>query len=116
MIAIVGCRNAPVQPIITWLRAHRKLIPESGIVTGDAQGADRAAREFAAECSLPLMVFEADWNKYGKAAGPTRNTQIVNRCVSMICFWDGASVGTLNALSQAAKAGKSVRIVPISVL
>jgi hypothetical protein len=40
---------------------------------GDAKGVDSLAREYAVENNIPYKVFKADWNLYGKKAGPIRN-------------------------------------------
>lgn len=113
MIAIVGGRDAPVSAIKAWLDRHKHLIPVSGIVTGCARGADQAAREWAKENDIPLLVFTADWEKQGKAAGHIHNAQVIGACTSVLCFWDGKSPGSLDAIRQAVQAGKSVRIGPM---
>jgi hypothetical protein len=36
-------------------------------------GADGCGERFAAEYGFPCKLFPAEWNKFGKAAGPIRN-------------------------------------------
>jgi hypothetical protein len=43
------------------------------IIEGEARGADRMARSWAASRNVPFLAFPAEWNRYGKAAGPIRN-------------------------------------------
>jgi hypothetical protein len=43
----------------------------------------------------------ADWAKYGPAAGPIRNKEIIDACDVVIAFWDGKSKGTANSIKLA---------------
>lgn len=60
-------------------------------------------------------MFLAEWDKYGRAAGPIRNKQMLLYVLEakplVIAFWDGISRGTKNMVSQAEKADVEVRIV-----
>ena len=79
------------------------------LVSGHAKGADTLAERFAKEAGIPIRVFPADWNKYGKAAGPIRNKQMLDFAKEdnpvVVAFWDGKSRGTRNMLMQAGEAG-----------
>ena len=48
----------------------------TGIISGNARGADRLGEEYAAKNDLELEVYPAQWNKYGKRAGWLRNIQM----------------------------------------
>ncbi len=37
------------------------------------------------------MRFAADWNKYGKKAGPVRNRKMADYAEALIAVWDGKS-------------------------
>ncbi len=80
------------------------------VISGGARGADSLAERFAAVHGLSFSVIPADWKKYGKRAGPLRNTEIVRQADMVIAFWDGSSRGTRNTIDKALRAGKSVRI------
>lgn len=56
----------------------------SMIVSGGARGADTVAEYIAESMHIIPEVYEADWNKYGKSAGPKRNVLIENN--SDACF------------------------------
>lgn len=43
------------------------------VVHGAASGVDTLAKRWARENGIPSKPFPADWNSYGKAAGPIRN-------------------------------------------
>lgn len=71
----------------------------SEIVSGDARGADTLAERWAKENSIPIKIFKANWNMYGKSAGFIRNADMHNYLSQFkdricICFWDGQSRGT----------------------
>jgi len=64
------------------------------IVSGGARGADTLAERWAKANNIPIKIFKADWDTYGKSAGFIRNanmhgylSQFENRMC--ICFWDG---------------------------
>lgn len=85
------------------------------IVSGHARGADLLGEEYAAKKGLACRVFPADWNKWGKAAGPIRNREMLIYAEAevpvIVAFWDGRSLGTKNMIKQAENAGAEVHIV-----
>lgn len=87
------------------------------IVSGHAKGADAFGEDYAKQHSLPLQIFPAEWNRYGRAAGPIRNRAMLQYALEkkplIIAFWNGTSRGTKNMISQAEKAGAEVKIVYI---
>lgn len=55
-----------------------ELIPAIEVVIeGEANGADLLAKQWAEERDLIVMSFPANWKKYGIAAGPLRNSQML---------------------------------------
>ena len=73
------------------------------IVSGGAKGADLLAEMYASSHDLPVKIFPANWDKYGKKAGFKRNKQIVEECDYLIAFWDGVSRGTQNSIELCEK-------------
>jgi hypothetical protein len=59
---------------------------------------------------VPTIVHEADWVVLGKAAGPTRNTHIVDTADYVVAFWDLRSRGTADSIRKALYAGKLRRV------
>ena len=60
---------------ITKISLKNKL---SSVIEGGAKGADRLGRQAAQAIGVPeIITFKADWEKYGKAAGPIRNRQMI---------------------------------------
>ena len=91
------------------------LKEEIEIVSGHARGADSLGERYAQEHSIKCTLFPADWKKYGRAAGPIRNKQMLEYATEqeagLIAFWNGESKGTKNMISIAEKAGIEVKIV-----
>jgi hypothetical protein len=114
-LIIAGNRDLYVRD--AFLRLH---IAASGwdvgeIVTGDATGIDECARGYARTHSIPLEVFKAFWRKFGKAAGPIRNKQMVRYGDALLAIknYKAESRGTNNIISQAREAGIPVRVVTV---
>jgi len=66
-------------------------------------GTDTLAWKYALEHEIEIIEYEADWNKYGKAAGPIRNKLIVENVDILIAFVSPDSIGTLNTIELAQK-------------
>lgn len=81
------------------------------IISGGARGADRLAERYAKERGFNLVVYNADWNKYGKSAGYRRNIEMSKIGDALIAFWDGQSRGTKNMISIMMLAKKPFRVV-----
>lgn len=50
----------------------------AAIAHGGAPGADSEAGEWAKQNRKPVTVYRADWKRWGKAAGPTRNQKMLD--------------------------------------
>lgn len=92
---------------------ERALGKATEIVHGGAKGVDSAAARWAGLVGRPSRCFMADWNTYGKAAGPLRNREMAKYGDALLAFWDGRSPGTRNMIDEAAWAKKPVFIVPL---
>ncbi len=88
-------------------------MPDITIISGGAQGADTLAEQFAKEFHLENKIFKADWNKYGKAAGPIRNEEMVKSSEFVIAFWDYKSKGTKSTIDFAEKHSVNCKIVNV---
>jgi hypothetical protein len=81
------------------------------VVSGCAKGADELGEQFAAEFSLVVKKFPANWDKYGKAAGYKRNEEMAIYADALVAFWDGQSKGTKHMIDLALKHGLMVKVV-----
>lgn len=86
------------------------------IIEGEAKGADTLARYYAERRGIEVRKFPADWQTYGKAAGPVRNKQILDegKPDMVLAFRAPNSRGTQNMIDQAEKAGIKTIVVDIA--
>jgi YspA, cpYpsA-related SLOG family len=85
------------------------------IVSGGARGADSLSVEVAKELDCNTMVYHANWARWGKAAGPIRNAEMIedSEAVALVAFKKGEkSVGTDHAIEHATKLGIKVDVIP----
>ena len=60
------------------------------------------------------IAHPADWNKYGRQAGPIRNAKMLNslpKDAIILAFWDGVSKGTGHMIQIAQRSGRKVEII-----
>ena len=84
---------------------------EIEIVSGNARGADKLGERYAKEHNLPVKLFPANWDKYGKQAGYLRNQEMANYSDMLIAFWDEKSKGTKHMIDIAKKQDLTVIVV-----
>lgn len=77
------------------------------------KGADKLGEQYAKERGYKITQFPADWERYGRAAGPKRNEQMANYAGALIAFWDGKSKGTKHMLEVAKCRGLNIFIYQI---
>jgi hypothetical protein len=82
------------------------------VIEGEARGADKLARVVAEELNLPVDQYPANWELYGRAAGPIRNSEMLieGKADAVVAFHSDLprSKGTGNMVRQALKAGRPV--------
>jgi hypothetical protein len=93
-------------PVLSELSA---LSDVEVVIEGEAQGADTLARRAAEQLGIPVLPFPADWDRYGRGAGPRRNQQMIDEgkpdCV-LACSEDlNSSRGTADMCARARRAG-----------
>lgn len=78
------------------------------IVSGCCEGADTLGEVYASTHNIDIVKFKPSWEKYGRAAGPIRNKQMIdyikdseNPCV--IAFISKKTKGTKNTIGLAKK-------------
>ena len=86
------------------------------IISGHAPGADSLGERFAKAYKYPLKLFPADWEKYGKSAGPIRNEQMAEYAAKadrgiLIAFSIGESFGTRSMIRLAKQYGLEIEVV-----
>lgn len=84
------------------------------IISGHASGADHIGELYAQKNNLQCVQYPANWNKYGRAAGPIRNEEMARVADALIAFWDGQSRGTRSMIRLAKKYGCQVVVFDYS--
>ena len=67
---------------------------------GQMKGADGWAEGIALEQGLPIKICYPDWNRYGKVAGPVRNTLIARESDILIACLGQGSKGTQDTIDK----------------
>lgn len=98
---------ATLDDVLIWLGGIDVLIE------GEARGADRMARNWAVQLDIPVLKFPANWDKFGKAAGPIRNQLMLDegKPTHAVAFYDrprDESRGTADMVRRLKKAGVPV--------
>lgn len=90
------------------------------IICGDANGVDASVYEQAIEREFRVFQYKAQWNKYGRAAGPMRNKLMVDRLdINDVVYclpYESIRItsGTRNTWVQATQRGiKHIYVVPV---
>lgn len=113
LVAVSGYRHFKDEAFVhaELDRLLSKRVPEIKIITGECKtGVDGFAKSWAEKNGCAYEGFEADWEKYDKAAGPIRNRQMAIMLsiardegddVLCICFVHPKSSGTKGMLKEA---------------
>ena len=80
------------------------------IVSGSARGADALGERYAKEKGYSVKRFPAEWERYGKRAGPRRNEAMAEYADALLAYWDGESRGTKNMIELAKASGLKVGV------
>lgn len=115
-LAIIGSRNFTdyerlCEVMVTFFLDSRHGYGIKEIISGAAVGADSLGAKWAREHGVRLTEFKPDWDKYGKAAGPIRNEEIVKYADCVLACWLNDSKGTASSLSIAKRLKKPIIVI-----
>lgn len=96
-----------VERLDFYLRGRGDVV----IVSGGARGADVLGEHYACDRGLRSLRFDAEWDRYGKAAGFVRNRRMSWASSALVAFWDGRSPGTRHMISAAREDRLLVKVV-----
>lgn len=83
-------------------------------VSGGCRGIDKLGEGWAVWHDIPIKSFPANWEKYGRSAGPRRNQQMANYADAALVIYDGnPESGSANMINQMKKLGKPVYTVTL---
>ena len=105
-VLVCGDRSwSNLAPILRELKRLRPTV----VIHGGARGADTLAGAAARQLKIPVEVFPAQWDLYGKSAGPIRNKQMLveGKPDLVLAFHTDimASRGTRDMVRRAERAG-----------
>jgi len=85
------------------------------VIEGEANGADKISRGWAADRGVPFDPHPADWSAYGKAAGPVRNGEMLAVGPNLVIGFHNditRSKGTRDMLTIARRKGIDTFLLP----
>lgn len=110
-VIIAGSRDIEDKELV--IKEFCKLpVEATEIVSGGAKGVDAIGEWIGETIVVPVVRFEADWKKHGRAAGPIRNQQMAEYADAAIVIHNG-SRGSLNMIETMKKLNKPVYEVKI---
>ena len=105
------CGGRELTDYVRLAAALDRLVDKHGrpdrVMHGGARGADSLAGRWAQERGIPLQVCPAQWNRYGRSAGPIRNQEMLERRPSMVVAFPGG-MGTADMVQRSVAAGVPV--------
>ncbi len=80
------------------------------VVSGGANGVNRAGEDWASLAQIPVNIFPADWARFGKSADIKRNEQMVEYADALVLIWNGKSTGVRSLRDTALRHGLKVYV------
>jgi predicted Rossmann-fold nucleotide-binding protein len=78
------------------------------LIAGGARGADTLAAQWAQDRGVPTQVYMAEWERFGREAGPIRNQRMLEEGTPDVVVAFPGGRGTTNMVAQARAAGLRV--------
>jgi hypothetical protein len=81
------------------------------VVSGCAAGADTFGEQYAKAHNIRVNPMPADWNRYGRAAGPIRNSEMAKYADGLIAISVNDSRGTANMIQTAKRLNLKTTVI-----
>lgn len=110
-IRILVCGGRDYNDVVEMDRTIRQLMAKrqvSKVIHGGAVGADSLAGYIADLYGIKCTVVNAQWDKYGKAAGAIRNKEMLDLKPDLVVAFPGGT-GTNHMVSISEAAGVQVK-------
>jgi hypothetical protein len=106
IVLVCGARDsADRDHVFSQLDAAHFIAGFGRLIHGGAPGVDSFAGEWALSRSVPQVVYPAEWDRYGRSAGPRRNAQMLAEGKPDIVFAFPGGIGTADMVRRAERAG-----------
>ena len=102
------------QTIYRILLPYATQTPPVTILHGGARGADTLAGQVAQELGMEVKEVRAEWQRYGRGAGPLRNDKMLNEHPDLVIAFHNdlaKSKGTADTVRKVQKRGIAVMVV-----
>lgn len=93
-LIIAGSRHLQITPDTIGFLVDQFALQPTVVLSGEAQGADRAGANWAMLTGVKLERYPADWHRFGKSAGHRRNRLMASFADALLLVWDGKSSGS----------------------
>lgn len=108
-LIVAGSREMPREFTRAYVRAYVKSLGMPRLVLhGDCRGVDKDAGSWFKAKGIKVKPYPADWDRYGDAAGPKRNSKVVPLGDALLVIRFPDSVGSADILKKARRAGLHV--------
>lgn len=112
-IIIAGSRG------VTSYNAICEAVTKSGfkincVVSGTANGPDKLGEHWASEHNAAVLRMPADWERYKKAAGYMRNSNMGDIADGAVIVWDGKSKGSIHMMNVMKKLNKPFYLINLA--
>lgn len=108
-LIIAGGRD--INPTYGFIDCSIKMLGITNIneiVCGGATGVDAEGAHWAGHQEVPVKMFPANWEKFGKSAGPIRNIEMAEYGDVLLLIWDGISKGSYSMKTEMEKLEKPI--------
>lgn len=110
-LIIAGSRTLNVSPMFiqeSCLFFLKHISSVEFISGGCPTGIDNSVKYMTKVHAFKYKEFPADWDQYGKAAGPIRNKEMAEYADALLLIWDGSSKGSANMKKEMQKLNKPI--------
>lgn len=113
---VIVCGGRDFKDYLTLATYMNQFLPvrPTHIVTGGCRGADALAQKWAQVAGIPFSTYSADWDRYGKAAGPKRNQAMIDDCHPDLVVAFPGGRGTVDMVRRAKAEG--VKVLEVMVM
>lgn len=104
-IIIAGSRGVTERDVRQAIECCSWANFATAVVSGTAKGADTFGENWARSEGIEIHPCPANWEQYGRKAGPLRNLEMAAYADGLIAVWDGHSRGTQSMIDAAEQHG-----------
>lgn len=113
-LIVAGSREIIDEEFVSgWLDKMNCALNISEVVSGTCRGPDTFGEDWARENWVHIKRFPANWDEFGRAAGPIRNREMAKYADVAIVFISQGSRGAKNMMEEMIKERKPVMVISL---